>query len=200
MQPVPDTTMLPLKKKLGTSPCSSPNVGSILWTANLCQNTSKSGIDPNSSMYSCPKIQMNGVKDVNDIACPTRSRETPPALLDNSVTTKRTKKQRAMQQQLLLLHHAAKCDHASSGSLCSATPHCARIQMLWNHIASCTSNDSCSVKSCRTSRVILGHFMKCKSDRCQICLPTRMMIARAKENKRLDRNNAKTGSTIKEGK
>ena len=180
MQPVPNMTALPMEKKLKTFPRSSPSIGS-----HLCQSTSKRGniYDTSTRYHTCI---MNSAKDIDDISSLTLSRKTPSTFLDNSVIAKRTKKLRSLQQQLLLLHHAGTCKHASKGSLCPTTRHCARTQMLWNHIATCPNTETCSVKSCRSSRVLLNHFMKCTSKTCQICLPTRMVIARTQENKRLD--------------
>lgn len=75
------------------------------------------------------------------------------------------------QQRLLLLRHASRCRKEGN---CDVTPHCALMQALWKHISTCKL-PRCEFKYCVSSRHVLSHYHRCRSETCQICEPVRSL-------------------------
>lgn len=59
------------------------------------------------------------------------------------------------QQRLLLLHHADHCKQESGR--CTASPHCAAMRKLWEHIKECNA-PTCADMYCASSRHIWSHY------------------------------------------
>jgi hypothetical protein len=79
---------------------------------------------------------------------------------------------RQQQQRLLLLRHASRC---MSGEFCRVTRHCRRMKRLWCHILACRSQ-TCDYEFCISSRYVLSHYSRCRSQHCAICSPVRAII------------------------
>jgi len=80
--------------------------------------------------------------------------------------------------RLLLMRHASKCS-TPAGELCRATPHCASLKALWEHLSHCR-NPGCETPQCVSTRDILTHYQRCceTNERCVICGPVRAAIRR----------------------
>ena len=84
------------------------------------------------------------------------------------------------QQRLLLLRHSSKCPAAGTPQnpdKCRATPHCAQMKQLWQHLAKC-KDPKCATPYCVSSRYVLSHYHRCKDQSCLVCGPVRQAIQR----------------------
>ena len=86
---------------------------------------------------------------------------------------------RQQQQRLLLLRHSSKCPAGTpqNPEKCRATPHCAQMKQLWQHIAKC-KDQRCATSHCVSSRYVLSHYHRCKDQSCMVCGPVRQAIQR----------------------
>ena len=86
------------------------------------------------------------------------------------------------QQRLLLLRHSSKEGKCPAGTpqnpdKCRATPHCAQMKQLWQHLAKC-KDPKCATPYCVSSRYVLSHYHRCKDQSCLVCGPVRQAIQR----------------------
>ena len=86
---------------------------------------------------------------------------------------------RQQQQRLLLLRHSSKCPAGTpqNPEKCRATPHCAQMKQLWQHIAKC-KDQRCATSHCVSSRYVLSHYHRCNDQLCMVCLPVRQEMKR----------------------
>ena len=73
-------------------------------------------------------------------------------------------------QRLRLLQHSIRCDQ----NPCPRTEHCPLMKELWQHIlmAGCEL-ESCEVPHCRSSKLVLRHYLRCSTPDCMVCCPIR---------------------------
>lgn len=85
------------------------------------------------------------------------------------------------QERLLLLRHASKC--TAPNDRCTATPLCAKMKILWNHISVCTAASECKTKYCISSRYVLSHWHHCQDSKCDVCAPVNEVIRKSRIQK-----------------
>ena len=73
-------------------------------------------------------------------------------------------------QRLRLLQHAIQCRHTP----CPKTRHCQEMKDLWRHIllGGCHLI-ACEVPHCKSSKLVLKHYLRCRHPHCEVCAPIR---------------------------
>ena len=72
--------------------------------------------------------------------------------------------------RLRLLQHAIQCKHVP----CPKTRHCQEMKDLCQHILlSGCDPTACEVPHCRSSKLVLQHYLRCRNPYCEVCCPIR---------------------------
>ena len=73
-------------------------------------------------------------------------------------------------QRLRLLQHAMQCRHVP----CPKSRHCQEMKDLWRHIllGGC-DRSACDVPHCKSSKLVLQHYLRCRHPHCEVCSPIR---------------------------
>ena len=88
---------------------------------------------------------------------------------------------RQQQERLLMLQHASKC--TNENGICTFSPSCHAMKILWHHIKSCKDNN-CETKHCISSKYVLSHYSNCKDSTCERCFPVREVMRSKRSNEK----------------
>lgn len=64
--------------------------------------------------------------------------------------------------------------HTNMADVCPVTSHCAEGKALCAHILTCKLKN-CTYRGCLTTREVLGHHMRCRDKKCEVCSPVRVL-------------------------